>query len=552
MKEIVILGSGLAGMTAALKLIDKGSTVTLVSPAYSERAQSVMAMGGINAALNTKHEDDSIDQHYEDTLRGGSYLNDTEAALNLVSTAPVIIRWLEELGVNFTRDEQGRVDLRNFGGQKKKRTAYAGARTGKQIATALIAKCRKYEAEGKLTRLVGWRFYSLLIENRECAGAVILQENTNDFKCITADAVIMAVGGPNGVFGRTTGSKLNDGYAAGKLFKQGVEFSNLEMIQYHPTTVFTASKRMLITEAARGVGGRLFVNRNGQPWYFMEEWYPEHGALMPRDVVSQSIYKVCNEMKLGIDGKQSVYLDVSHLSKDVIDSQLDEVVSICTKFLRVNPYKEPIPVAPGIHYFMGGIKTDKDHRTNIKRLFAAGECSAQYHGANRLGGNSLLGAICGGFFAARSAGAVDDIDYNAAKQVGTKQLEAARHELVKWENQAVSGSMRKHTALRQELSELMYGAMGIYRKERDLLSAQKRLEEMRSEAEDFCYHHHFYENQTLSANILLAKAMVECALERKESRGAHQRTDYCERNDKHFKRPTDVIFENKNISVAFH
>jgi len=551
MKDILILGSGLAGMTAALKLVEKGATVTLVSPAYSERAQSVMAMGGINAALNTKQEEDSIDQHYEDTLKGGSYINDPEAVANLVRTAPEIIRWLEEIGVNFTRDENGRVDLRNFGGQKKKRTAYAGARTGKQIATAIIAKCRKYEAEGQIKRLVGWRFHSLLIEGQECAGAVILQETTNELQSITADAVIMAVGGPNGVFGKTTGSKLNDGYAAGMLLKQGVEFSNLEMIQYHPTTVYTASKRMLITEAARGVGGRLYVLKEGQPWYFMEEWYPGQGALMPRDVVSQSIHKVCNELKLGIDGKQNVYLDVSHLPPEIIDAQLDEVVSVCTKFLNLNPYKEPIPVAPGIHYFMGGIKTDKNHRTNIARLFAAGECSAQYHGANRLGGNSLLGAICGGFFAAQSSVAVDKIDRPAANLMSNKQLEAANHELKNWEH-SPNTSIKTYTCIREELSELMYGAMGIYRKERDLLEAKKRLEELQNLPEGAWYHHNFYEHQTLAANILLARAMVESALERKESRGAHQRTDYGEKNDNQFKKSANAIWVNNRISVSFN
>ncbi|WP_405111002.1 FAD-dependent oxidoreductase [Paenibacillus sp. FSL K6-1217] len=551
MKDIIILGSGLAGMTAALKLAEKGAAVTLVSPAYSERAQSVMAMGGINAALNTKQEEDSVDQHFEDTMRGGSDLNDSEAVANLVQMAPEIIRWLEEIGVNFTRDENGRVDLRNFGGQKKKRTAYAGARTGKQISTAIIAKCRKYEAAGQIKRLMGWRFHSLLVEEQECAGAVLLHENTNELKSLVADAVIMAVGGPNGVFGKTTGSKLNDGYAAGMLLQQGVEFSNLEMIQYHPTTVYTSSKRILITEAARGVGGRLYVIKEGKPWYFMEEWFPGHGALMPRDVVSQSIYKVCNEMNLGIDGSQEVYLDVSHLPSGIIDSQLDEVVSVCSKFLNINPYKEPIPVAPGIHYFMGGVKTDKNHTTNIARLFAAGECSAQYHGANRLGGNSLLGAICGGFVAAQSALSVDPMDTVTTQKISKQQLEAATQELKNWE-ECTNSSIKGYYKIRQELSELMYGAMGIYRKERPLLEAKKRLEEMKNETADSGYHHDFYEYITLSANILVARVMVESALARKESRGAHQRLDYSEKNDKQFKKSTNAVFLNNRICIDFN
>ncbi|WP_151732825.1 FAD-binding protein [Paenibacillus tengchongensis] len=550
MNKIVILGSGLSGSTAALKLAMQGAAVTLVSPAYAERSQSVMAMGGINAALNTKGEEDSVEQHFVDTMQGGSYLGDPEAVDNLVRMAPGIVRWLAEIGVNFTRDEAGRVDLRNFGGQKKKRTAYAGARTGKQIMAAVIAGCRKYEAAGTIQRLTGWRFHSLILEGAECAGAVIIEERTQALRSITADAVIMAVGGPNGVFGHTTGSRLNDGYAAGALLAQGVEFANLEMVQYHPTTVLTATKQMLITEAARGVGGRLFVMKDGQPWYFMEEWYPERGALMPRDVVSQSIYKVCNELKLGIGGGQTVYLDISHLPKAVIDSQLDEVVTICRTYLNLNPYAEPIPVSPGIHYFMGGIKTDKHHRTNIGRLFAAGECSAQYHGANRLGGNSLLGAVCGGMVAAQSAGAVTAVDGAAADEAGRKALAAAADELERWKGTKAS-PLSEYAEIRSELSTLMYGSMGIYRKERELLGARRRLAELEQRAAEARHPYSYYEDRTLYANLLLAKAMVESALERKESRGAHQRTDFSEKNDRQFKKPTNARVAGGSITVDF-
>lgn len=418
MKRVLIIGCGLAGLSAAVRAVECGGIVSLVAPAPSERSQSVMAMGGINGALNTKGQDDSVAQHYQDTIKGGNGLNDPKAVKKLTDNAPEILRWLGAIGTSFTRDENGNIDLRYFGGQKKMRTAYAGARTGKQLVTALNAYCRKFEAEGKVVRYNGWRFLSLLLtKEQECLGAILLEENTNKIHAFPADSVIIATGGVNRVFGKTTGSLQCDGSATGLLFMQGIQLGNPEMVQYHPTTIDTQVKRMLITEAARGQGGRLYVMRDGKPWYFMEEWYPEFGALMPRDVVSRSIYKVCNELHLGIDGKNQVYLDITHLPDDVIQVKLDEVVQVCKRYLNLDPAKEPIPVYPGVHYFMGGIRTDAEHRTNVKRLYAAGECSCQYHGANRLGGNSLLGAIHGGCIAAENACMESKVNENFQREI---------------------------------------------------------------------------------------------------------------------------------------
>ncbi len=355
MPKILVIGCGLAGLAASAKAAELGAEVLLVSPSSTERSQSVMAMGGINGALNTKGQNDSVKEHYIDTIKGGNGLNNPKAVGRLTEDAPEILQWLGKIGTSFTRDENGNIDLRYFGGQKKRRTAYAGARTGKQLVTALTSLCRKYEYEGKITRYTGWRFLSLMLtRNKECVGAILLEENTNKIKSCKADSVIIATGGLNRVYGKTTGSLQSDGSATGLLLMQGIELGNPEMVQFHPTTIDTPVKRMLITEAARGQGGRLYVMKEGKPWYFMEEWYPEFGALMPRDVVSRSIYKVCNEMHLGIDGKNQVYLDISKLPKDVIEVKLDEVVQVCKRYLNLNPANEPIPVYPGVHYFMGG------------------------------------------------------------------------------------------------------------------------------------------------------------------------------------------------------
>lgn len=521
MSEIIVVGAGIAGMTAAIKASELGSHVTLISPDYSERSQSVMAMGGINAALS---KNDSVDEHFADTMNGGCGINDVKAVKRLTDDAPQIINWLSSIGTTFTRDGEGKIDQRYFGGQKKKRTAYAGARTGKQIVTALINECRKNEAAGSITRVIGWRFLSLIIKNGKCLGVICINEDTSEIREFLSDSVIIATGGLNKLFGKTSGSIHNDGVATARLFMQGVELANLEMIQYHPTTVNTPVKRMLITEAARGEGGKLYTIRDGEKWYFMKEWYPELAELMPRDVVSRSIYKASEA------GKNQVYLDISHLDEDIIKTKLDEVYEICTNYLNLDPTSDAIPVYPGVHFFMGGIKTDENHKTNIQGLYAAGECSVQYHGANRLGGNSLLGAVHGGWIAAENAIMDSNDDY-------INQIDDELELFNKFEK---SG---KPADVEDELAEIMAQYMGIYRNEEDLKDALAKLDELEVKADSY------YDYIKLESLILLAKACVISALMRKESRGAHQRTDYPQTSEE-FKRTTCVTYGGE-INVAF-
>ncbi|MBE5861505.1 MAG: FAD-binding protein, partial [Lachnospiraceae bacterium] len=303
MREVLVIGSGISGMAAAVRCASMGLHVTLAAPFPSERSQSVMAAGGINAVLSENDEGDSVASHIEDTLKGGGGLGGQRAVSGLCEHAEEILHYLESIGTVFSVDENERPARRAFGGQSHKRTYYCGASTGKQIVSALIMETRRYEAAGLIQRRLWSCFHSALIEDGVCHGALLYDEATRDLQPVYADAVVMATGGQNALFGKTTGSTQCDGYTQGRLFQQGVDLKNLEFIQYHPTTLETSQKRMLISEAARGEGGRLFYLENGQRVYFMEDRYGERGNLMTRDVVSREIFLTNKE----------VFLDVSFL-----------------------------------------------------------------------------------------------------------------------------------------------------------------------------------------------------------------------------------------------
>lgn len=546
-KNVIIIGAGLSGLTCSVKLAENGNHVHLFSPSPSERSQSVMAMGGINAALNTKGQDDSPSQHYADTINGGQEINNHIAVERLTNDAPKIIEWLDDIGTSFTRDENGNVDQRYFGGQKKQRTAYAGARTGKQVVTAINTLLRKYEHENLVQRHIGWRFLSLQLNDEgECVGAILINEFTDEIKSFKADSVVIASGGMNKIFGKISGSLQNDAGTTARLFEQEIKLANLEMIQFHPTTIKTPVKNMLITEATRGEGGRLYTIRDNEKWYFMEEWYPELGALMPRDVVSRSIYKVCNQLNLGINGENIVYLDVSFLPEETVKIKLDEVYEVCTKYLNLDPTTDPIPVYPGIHYFMGGILTDDAHKTSIRNLYAIGECSAQYHGANRLGGNSLLGAIHGGYVAAEEINRQTKTSNNN-EETG-KQIEKEEKEYNKWKESQTSEYTSSYI-VEEKLAKIMNNAMGIYRDEETLNKALEQLEKL--EKIDIYSHESYYEYVLIKSLIQLSKAFIKSAKERKESRGAHQRIEYPEKSEE-YQKTTVIQLINDEYIVSFN
>ena len=516
MSKVLIIGSGISGLTCAITCASGGMKVILVSPFPSERSQSVLAAGGINAVL-TDEDGDSIEQHIKDTLKGGCFIAGEKAVTGLCSAAPDIVRWLESLGTVFSRDSEGNISRRSFGGQTYPRTNYAGTATGKQIVTALVMEARRLEGKGLIERRFWSDFYGVLIRNKVCYGALIYSEATRTVEAVTADAVVIATGGQNALFGKTTGSTQCDGYTAGKLFSQGVDLKNLEFIQYHPTTIETDQKKMLISEAARGEGGRLFYEDDGKRVYFMEDLYGAGGNLMPRDIVSKHIFET---------GRQ-VYLDVSFLGKDKIMDRIPEIYDLCMKYRNIDISEKPIPVVPSVHFFMGGIAVDLKHRTNIRNLYAVGECASMYHGANRLGGNSLLAAVYSGRVA---AGDINGTETDPSDW--TKEVSEANELLEKKRN---SESKFPVMYVRGMLAETINSSLGIVRDKERLESGLKDIDYYlsiadkinfdRSELEYFTY--------SLEGILTLAKAALVSALSRCESRGAHLRSDHPEKSDEY-------------------
>lgn len=514
--KVLIIGDGIAGMSAAIEAAELEDDVILVAPVQSERTQSVMAAGGINAAVDTAGENDSPVHHANDTLKSGCFLEKEEDVRNFCEKAPEHLKWLDEMGVLFDRNEDDSLKVRAFGGQSRKRTAYAGTSTGKQIVTAMAQKCLEYEIKGKIEKKIGWYFYSALIHEKKCYGALFYNPESGILVPVYADAVICATGGMNKLYGKTTGSELCDGYVTGKLFLQGVQLKNLEFIQYHPTAIETDHKKVTISEAVRGEGGRLYYLNATQHIYFMEEKYGENGNLMPRDVVAREIAKCPGQ----------VYLDISFKDAKEIHERLEEVYILCRDYLNLDITKEPIPVTPAIHFFMGGIKVDGMHQTNVKGLYAVGEAASKYHGANRLGGNSLMVAVHSGRTAAHAAH--DGQGQPVCEELFVPYIEHEQGKIDRMGQMAeYRGKYSAAGALRKVTKIMNYG-MDIIRDgevlQDSIYALNSCLDELRTLPIDPMVS--VYENYRIYPMAMLGRATLLSALERRESRGAHFRKDF--------------------------
>lgn len=549
--KAVVVGGGLAGLMSTIKLVERGIAVDLISLVPVKRSHSVCAQGGINAALNTKGEGDTVDQHFYDTIYGGDFLANQPPVRGMVDAAPELIYTFDRMGANFTRTEEGLLDLRLFGGVKKRRTVFAGATTGQQLEYTLDEQVRRHEDSGKVTKYEGWEFLKAIIDGHGvCRGCIAQDLATMEIRVFRGDVVIIATGGAGVIYGKSTNSSINTGSAASIVYQQGAAYANAEFIQIHPTAMLGDDKTRLMSESARGEGGRVWTYKDGKPWYFLEEMYPGYGNLVPRDIASRAIHKVCVEMGLGIDGKNQVYLDLSHLDKDFLERRLGGIIEIYEKFHGDDPKKVPMKIYPGIHYFMGGVHVDSQHMTCIPGLFAAGECDYMYHGANRLGANSLLSAAYSGTVCGPAAA-----DYIGGLAKLAAEEEATLFETYRQQEVAYDDDVRKLNGnenpfvLHQEMGEMMTRNVGIVRYNKDLAAADGALGEYMERWHRLAMvDSNVYSNQTvmfvkqLKNMMELARVITVAALNRDESRGAHYKPEFPDRNDKDYLKTTKAFY----------
>src|SRR6059058_2156486 len=416
-KRVIVVGGGLAGLACTIKLAEEGVDVDLFSMVPVKRSHSVCAQGGINACNDIARQQGYSEwMHFDETALGGDFLADQPPLLEMCNWAPKIIDLLDRMGVPFNRTPEGQRDLRLFGGSLFKRTFFAGATTGQQLLYALDEQTRRWETQGKVAKCEFWEFLWPVIHDGQCVGIVAQDMRTMQIKSFPADAVVIATGGNELIFGKSTMSVICTGGAASRCYQAGAKYANPEMMQVHPTAIPGEDKCRLISESARGEGGRVWVPKKAgdtraansipeaERFYFLEEWYPKYGNLVPRDIATRAIHRIVYQERLGLSGQAAVYLDVTHIPHETLDRKLEGILEIYEKFLGVDPREEPMKVFPAMHYTMGGLWINgEDQATNVPGIFAAGECEYQYHGANRLGANSLVSCIFGGFIAGPAA-----------------------------------------------------------------------------------------------------------------------------------------------------
>lgn len=559
-QSIIVVGGGLAGLMATIKAAEAGIQVHLFSLVPVKRSHSVCAQGGINGAVNTKGEGDSPWEHFDDTVYGGDFLANQPPVKAMCEAAPGIIHLMDRMGVMFNRTPEGLLDFRRFGGTKHHRTAFAGATTGQQLLYALDEQVRRYESAGLVTKYESWEFLSAVLDDEGvCRGIVAQNLRSMEVVTFASDAVILATGGPGIIFGKTTNSVINTGTAASAVYQQGVYYANGEFIQIHPTAIPGDDKLRLMSESARGEGGRIWTYKDGKPWYFLEEKYPAYGNLVPRDIATREIFNVCVEQKLGINGENMVYLDLSHKDPKELDIKLGGIIEIYEKFMGDDPRKIPMKIFPAVHYSMGGMWVDYNQMTNIPGLFAAGECEYQYHGANRLGANSLVSAIYGGMVAGPKA-----VEYirglkKSAEDISPAVFEKNRKaQESKYEALLAMDGTENAYVIHKELGEWMTDNMTVVRHNDKLEATISKIKELKQRYQKININDTSRWNNTGAAftrqlwNMLeLAEAMTLGALLRNESRGAHYKPEFPDRNDEEFLKTTKAKWTPDGPEISY-
>jgi succinate dehydrogenase / fumarate reductase, flavoprotein subunit len=619
-QRVIVVGGGLAGLAACVRLAEAGVDVDLFSVVPVKRSHSVCAQGGINACNEVSRQQGYSEyEHFDETIYGGDFLADQHPVLEMANWAPRIIDLLDRMGVPFNRTNEGQRDLRLFGGSLFKRTHFAGATTGQQLIYALDEQVRRYESEGKVTKHEFWEFLWPVLHDGRCTGIVVQDMRTMQIRAFRADAVVMATGGCGLVFGKSTNSIICTGAAAARCYQAGAWYGNAEMIQVHPTAIPGADKLRLMSESARGEGGRVWVPRKkndprdakdipeAERWYFLEEKYPAYGNIVPRDIATREIFDICVNQGLGVAGENQVYLDLTHKDPDYLTKKLGGILEIYEKFVGDDPRYTPMKIFPAVHYSMGGLWTSytkgsynpqaplgkhksgspspladakigqgmqlgaiNNAQTNIPGLYAFGEVNFAYHGANRLGANALLSCIFDGLFCGVSV--INYVKNEAPSKAPAADLPASTYDAVVEQEKAKSQKLLSTVnsgqadpatnpyAIGKELGDEMTAACTVVRTEARLKQCLNKLAELKdrysrvrlSDSAGWTNQSFGYA-RSVGDMLAIADAIALGSLERRESRGAHYRSDFPNRDDANFMKSTVARYNaaTKTSSVSF-
>ncbi|MBM3955388.1 MAG: succinate dehydrogenase flavoprotein subunit [Planctomycetes bacterium] len=557
--RVLVVGGGLAGLSATMRLAELGVAVDLISLVPVKRSHSVCAQGGINSVnALTRQQGDSEWKHFDDTVYGGDFLQHQPPVKEMADWGPRIIDLMDRLGVPFNRTPEGFRDQRRFGGTLYKRTAFAGATTGQQLLYALDEQVRRHEVAGRVKKWEFWDFLAPVLDGHgRCRGAICQDLVSMQFRSFAADAVILASGGCGLVFGRSTMSMACTGSAISRAYQHGAAYGNGEFIQVHPTAIPGADKLRLMSESARGEGGRVWVPRTPQDprdpttipeserFYFLEDRYPKYKNLVPRDIATREIFDICVNEGLSVErDRPCVYLDLTHIPRQELDRKLHGILEIYEKFQGVDPRSAPMKIFPAVHYSMGGLWVDyrrsagggmeegspRNHQTTIPGLYAIGECDYQYHGANRLGANSLLSCIFSGLFCASGVIAGGEGASRTAAEEPARLFDSAlrreqdRHEALLGRR----GGGDNPYAIHQDLGALMTRVATVVRRNDQLAAAYDEvctLEERWTRSAVSDTGNWTNQNVTFTKSLgdmfPLAKIILKGALLRDECRGAH-------------------------------
>lgn len=593
-KRVIVVGGGLAGLACSVKLAELGVEVDLFSMVPVKRSHSVCAQGGINACNDIARQQGFSEWiHFDETILGGDFLADQPPVLEMANWAPRIIDLLDRMGVPFNRTPEGQRDLRLFGGSLFKRTFFAGATTGQQLLYALDEQTRRYETLGRVNKFEFWEFLWPVIHEGVCVGIVAQDMRTMQIKAFRGDAVVMATGGNGLIFGKSTLSVICTGGAVSRCFQAGAKLGNPEMIQVHPTAIPGEDKCRLISESARGEGGRVWVPKkkgdtrppNSIPEderdYFLERKYPKYGNIVPRDIATREIFQICLE-GYGVGGGNMVYLDlrdkVKEIGREKVLSKLEGILEIYEKFVGTDPLNEPMKIFPAVHYSMGGLWTGyeakksspgglepghyKNFMTNIPGLYAMGECSFAFHGANRLGANSLLSCIFEGLFGGPGVkNYITDIAPISVSELPAGIYEQVVKQEIEKQDALIRASGTENPYLIwQEMGKWMTDHCTVVRYNDKLELTLKQLQTWKDRyAQIRLSDTGLYTNQNLSFTralrdmIINAEAILKGALARNESRGAHYKPEFPERNDKEFLKTTIATWNasDERVDIGF-